>query len=100
MSQSEQPRDATNPYAPPELPPLAASEPTDEDSERRQLRAFVGSKAQYYLDKWTPLLRSLSGNAGFNWAAFLLSGLWLPYRKMYKATLIFYAIIILWVVMS
>jgi hypothetical protein len=67
---------------------------TYEDSERRQLAAFVGSKAQYYLNKWAPLLRSGTGSAGFNWAAFFLWGLWLAYRKMYKVALIFYAIII------
>ena len=71
-----------------------SDEVTYEDSERRQLAAFVGSKAQYYLNKWAPLLRSGTGSAGFNWAAFFLWGLWLAYRKMYKVTLIFYAIII------
>lgn len=101
MSQNDQSSEAENPYASPGIPSLASgtaspAAPEDlGDSEERQLRAFVGSKAQYFLDKWTPMRQSSSGSAGFNWAAFFLAGLWLSYRKMYKATLIFYTIIIL-----
>jgi hypothetical protein len=76
----------------------------------QELRAFVGRKADYYLGKWWPALKSQGSGydqvavaglmlaqpkTGFNWAAFLLSGLWLPYRKMYKATFIFMGIILL-----
>ena len=32
---------------------------------------------------------------GRNWAAFFFSGLWFPYRKMYKATFILWSLIIL-----
>ena len=33
-------------------------------------------------------------STGFNWVAFLLSGLWLPYRKMYMVATIFWAVIL------
>ena len=84
-----------NPYAAPEIPPIVSVVASPEDWEARQLEAFVGAKAYYYLAKWAPVRRGWGGSAGFNWAAFLLSGLWLPYRKMYKVTFIFFGIIIL-----
>jgi hypothetical protein len=80
-----------NPYRAPVFsePPIA---PASNLSEA-EIRAFVGKKANYYLRKW-PWSLEYDGRAkGFNWAAFLLSGLWLPYRKMYRTTLIFFAII-------
>jgi hypothetical protein len=64
----------------------------------QEVAAFVGEKAGYYLQKWRPVLDGTgnAGNAtGFNWAAFFLSGLWLPYRKMYRATAIFFGVILL-----
>lgn len=67
----------------------------------QEIRAFVGSKADFYLDKWLPALNSTgnAGNAtGFNWAALFLGGLWLPYRKMYRVAMIFYGIILLEIV--
>jgi hypothetical protein len=62
----------------------------------QEIRSFVGPKADYYLEKWADslALKDESYGAGFNWAAFFLSGLWLPYRKMYLVTLIFYGIIL------
>ena len=54
-----------------------------------EVRAFVGNpKADYYIGKWS------LPNKGFNWAACLLSGLWLPYRKMYVPTVIFFGIML------
>lgn len=95
MSPNDQPTEAVNPYACPKIPSLASGVAVAVDSDSQQLQAFVGSNARYYLGKWMPILQSRHTSAGFNWAAFLLSGLWLPYRKMYRVTLIFYAIIIL-----
>ncbi len=51
-----------------------------------EIRAFVGSNADYFLKKWRPALEGLSNKAGFNCAAFCLSGFWFPYHKMYAAT--------------
>lgn len=62
---------------------------------KRDLRDFVGRKADYYLARWAPALRGPETNTGFNWAAFLFGGLWLPYRKMYLVTTIFYGFLIL-----
>ncbi|MDB5349656.1 MAG: hypothetical protein JWN86_903 [Planctomycetota bacterium] len=59
----------------------------------KDLADFVGPKASYYLDKWRAPLSGNGSDAGFNWAAFFLSGLWLAYRKMYLATFIFLGII-------
>ena len=84
-----------NPYASPMSEPMAFAAVPSEDPERAELRAFVGSRANYYLSRWSPLLGGRQAGAGFNWAAFLFSGLWIPYRKMYKVTLIFYAVVLL-----
>lgn len=71
------------------------SEPhSDEDDGEQYLRAFVGPRADYYLQKWSPLLLGGGRGAGFNWAAFTLFGAWLPFRKMYFFSLIFYGAII------
>lgn len=59
-----------------------------------EITAFVGQNADYYFSRWTPLMEGQNWTS-FNWAAFGLSGFWLPYRKMYKAALIFYGIILL-----
>jgi hypothetical protein len=64
----------------------------------QEVKAFVGSKADYYLRRWLPALqdRGNPGNAtGFNLAALLLSGLWLPYRKLYKPAWIFFGVLFL-----
>ncbi|MEK7449193.1 MAG: DUF2628 domain-containing protein [Planctomycetota bacterium] len=94
MSQNDHVGESENPYALPMIPSLESAVAASGDLESRQLSALVGSKAHYYLNKWTPLLRGRSRSAGFNWAAFFLSGFWLPYRKMYKATVLLYLIII------
>ena len=59
-----------------------------------ELRAFVGPNADYYLRKWLPLLQG-GKVADYNWAAFFLSPLWLPYRKMYRWTLAVYGLLLL-----
>jgi hypothetical protein len=59
-----------------------------------EIRAFVGRRADYYLKKWHGTLAGEARGTGFNWAAFLLSGLWIPYRKMYLVALVFYGIVI------
>lgn len=55
-----------------------------------ELRAFIDKEADYYLIKWWPRLGGQGHWAGFNWAAFFLTDLWLAYRKMYKAIFIYY----------
>jgi hypothetical protein len=60
-----------------------------EDPSEAETRAVVGPRADFYLRTWQATERG-----GFNWAAFLFSGLWMPYRKMYRATSILYGIII------
>lgn len=64
-----------------DLDTLAITEP--------ELRAAVGPRADFYLRKWQD-----KEGGGFNWAAFLLSGLWLPYRKMYRATGVLFALVV------
>jgi hypothetical protein len=60
----------------------------------QELRAFVGSNANYYLKAWRLALAGEGGASGFNVAAFFLSGLWLGYRKMYGVVLILFGIIL------
>ena len=54
-----------------------------------EVQASVGPNAGYYLSRWKPLLDGQDWS-GFNWAACIFSGLWLPYRKMYLAALVYY----------
>jgi hypothetical protein len=61
----------------------------------QEVGAFVRKEADYYLKKWQPILEGRSQWAGFNWAAFFLTGLWLAYRKMFKGAFIFYGIILI-----
>lgn len=61
----------------------------------KELSAFVGPKADYYLQKWHLAVDGTGRVTGFNWPALIISGLWLPYRKMYRITWIFLGIILL-----
>jgi hypothetical protein len=89
----------------PAHPGARATEPITE----QEVRAFVGRKADHYFQRWGPALKSQRARydqvavaglllrlpkTGFNWAAFLLSGLWLPYRKMYVPTLVLFGVIL------
>ena len=71
MSDNAHDQPYENPYtAPASTPGLTQSVPT-ESTEEQHLRAFVGSKAEYYLEKWSPLVEHSGHSTGFNWAAFL-----------------------------
>ncbi len=71
-----------NPYQAPEfIEPLTLG---GSSVSEKEIRAFVGRNAGYYLRKWPGALDGPGRAQGFNWAAFLLSMLWLPYRKMYR----------------
>jgi hypothetical protein len=65
------------------------------DLAEKEFSAFVGPKADYYLERWRFAVDSPEVATGFNWAAFFLSGLWLPYRKMYRIAGIFFGVILL-----
>lgn len=95
MPQNEQSDERENPYAAPLSSLIKSEGVSSEDPEVEELSAFAGSKADYYLKQWTPLLRGLRPIAGFNWAAALGSGFWIGYRKMYKVAAIFFGIILL-----
>ncbi len=56
--------------------------------EEDDVRLLVGSRAEFYLAHWQSALNGVEESFGRNWAAFFFSGLWFPYRKMYKATFI------------
>ena len=83
-----------NPYASPTSSTTDFVADTSGDSRTVALRAFVGAGADRYLRKWSAVLNGTATNPGFNWAAFFLAGLWMSYRKMYRATLILYGIIL------
>jgi hypothetical protein len=61
----------------------------NEPLTEREIRAFVGRGADYYVNRWTR-----RSGMGANWPALLLTGSWFPYRKMYLATFIMYGGII------
>jgi len=95
MSDNSYDSQSENPYASPSsVPEYAQPEPT-EHAEELYLRAFVGSNADYYLRKWFPLRQHAGNDGGFNWAAFLLSVMWIAYRKMYRVAAILVAILLL-----
>lgn len=81
----------------PALPlPVGPTEAGSADGrEQRLLRSFVGSNVDFYLKKWgSPAVKPSERTTGFNWAALFFSGLWLAYRKMYKAVAIFLAVVL------
>jgi hypothetical protein len=63
---------------------VESTQPTD-----AELRAVIGPKADYYVSQWHG-----TATRSYNWAAFLLSGLWIPFRRMYWSTAIFYGVIL------
>lgn len=71
-----------------------SEEMVNTDQEQRQLAYFVGGEYQRYLTKWAPMLHGQAKRAGWNWAGFFLGGLWMGYRKMYGATIAYYAALI------
>jgi hypothetical protein len=68
---------------------------TMENLNEQEVTAFVRKEADYYLEKWQPILEGRSRWAGFNWAAFFLTYLWLAYRKMFKVAFIFCGIMLI-----
>ena len=66
----------------------------EEVATEDEIRDFVGDRAEFYLEHWAGLLESGRGRAGFNWAAFLLSFVWICYRKMYGIAAIVFGVII------
>ncbi len=65
-----------------------------ESASVQELRVFVGRRADYYLGKWREALAGTGTGTGFNLAAFFLSGIWLPYRKMYAIAFLLYGALI------
>lgn len=53
----------------------------------KEVRAFVGPNADYYLKVWRRTLVGGGGATVFNWAAFFFVGQWLGFRKMVVALL-------------
>ena len=86
-----------NPYQAPKARVIDENpSPTLRDSSKIvltewEIRAFVGPKADYYLKAWNAADERGMPEITLNWPALLLSALWLPYRKMYTGTVIFYA---------
>jgi hypothetical protein len=76
--------------------PVAGTDRSEDHGElaltEEETRAFVGPKSGYYFSRWQPVLEGRARGAGFNAAAFLLAGLWLPYRKLYRVAFAFYGI--------
>jgi tetratricopeptide (TPR) repeat protein len=63
-------------------------------SAEEELKAYIGSGWEYYLNAWKPTMTGEGKIGGFNIAGLFFSSLWLSYRKMYRYALIFYGIII------
>ena len=50
-----------------------------------QALAFIGSRGNYYLERWRQVEAGNQIFAGFNWAAFFGGLAWLAYRRMFRA---------------
>jgi hypothetical protein len=75
------------------IQPLPSTAPLPEFQED-EIRAYVGPNADYYLRRWRGLLAGEYRGAGFNFGAFLLSGLYLPYRKMWGKAFLLYGFLL------
>jgi hypothetical protein len=64
------------------------------DVTETELATFVGQHANYYLRAWRPLRSDEAQRGEFNASAFLLSGGWLLYRRLYRAAAILMATVI------
>ncbi|MBN2295369.1 MAG: DUF2628 domain-containing protein [Pirellulales bacterium] len=95
MSDSQEFDQKENPYAAPDYSPTEFSQNllTPQNALEAELQAFVGPKADYYLQKWASIIHAGDNNAGFNWAAFFIAPLWLAYRKMYLVFTLFWSFI-------
>jgi hypothetical protein len=89
-----------NPYKPPALDDLPSLSPDGAGTPSTlptlsadEIQAFVGKNAPYYLRKWAYALETGRPVRRFNAAAFWLSGLWIPYRKMYRVLLIMFGVL-------
>ncbi|WP_457640580.1 DUF2628 domain-containing protein [Persephonella sp.] len=64
-----------------------------ENITKEEMEAFIGKKAEYYLNKFEKFEK---GNAvSWNWAAFFFGVLWMFYRKMYLYGLIAFFLIMI-----
>jgi hypothetical protein len=70
-----------DPYAPPRgtAAPDAAVAPLTDD----EIAAFVGVNDDYYKERWARANGGGRFYAGFNWAAAVVTSLWLLHRRMY-----------------
>ncbi len=50
---------------------------------KKELRAYVGPRASYYLRRWFSTRAGWRSLVDWNWPAFLFAGFWLAYRRMY-----------------
>lgn len=62
---------------------------------RVEIRAFVGKNTDYYMRVWSTAIGAHARVRGFNRAALFLALFWLPYRKMYRVTWMYYGMIAL-----
>lgn len=59
-----------------------------------RIDAFVGRNAAYYRERWRAFGEIPRTTASFNWAAGIGQLLWLVYRKMHGAALVFLAVLV------
>jgi hypothetical protein len=48
-----------------------------------EIQTFLGDDNTYYEKRWLPFRDKMFWWAGFNWAAFFLTGAWLLWKRMY-----------------
>jgi hypothetical protein len=81
-----------NDFAPLPEPESANRQRLQGSPTEAEIKAFVGSNAAYYRRQWAGALLGEPGGTGFNWVAFLLAGIWLPYRRFYGQAFLIYGL--------
>lgn len=66
-----------------------------EEITEAELRTAIGPRSDYYFAQWHGTARRT-----LNWAAFGLAALWLPFRRMYGVTTLFYGAIFVQMVLQ
>ena len=84
VQQWQSPPSPANEYRPfRAYPPVENYSPQEKigDCTAGELAAMVGNNTTYYMPRFRKIAQN--GNAGWNWAAFLMGSYWLIYRKQY-----------------
>lgn len=83
--------------APSDAAPVSAASPITKDSgassEEEYVKQFIGSKYSYFASKYA--VAEKNNKMSWNWAGLIFNFMWLAYRKMYKFSYAFIALVVI-----